>query len=154
VTLLETKTWREFCEHIGRPDLVPADETPADRLGTHGERARVYGAVLAEYCAAHTWEELLQLAKRTGIAVCPVAAPDDAVELEQVAARELIVAMEHPIEGRIPQLANPLWRAGLARKTHTPAPALSQHTREILEALGYRSADIERLKATGAIGEH
>ena len=151
ITLLETKAWREFCAHIGRPDLVSAEETPADRLGSHGERAPAYRAALAEYCAGHTFEELMQQMERTGIAICPVAAPQDAVALPQVAAREMIGRVDHPDEGRIPQFVNPLWRAGLVRKHHLPAPALGQHSREILQALGYSDDEIGALRSRRVI---
>jgi CoA:oxalate CoA-transferase len=147
ITLLETKAWREFCAHIGRPDLVSADETPADRLGSHGERAPVYRAALAQYCASQTRDELMQQMERTGIAICPVASPDEAVKLSHVAARDMVGQVDHPSDGRIPQFVNPLWRAGLVRKHHLPAPGLGEHTDEILQALGYSPAEIARLAA-------
>jgi crotonobetainyl-CoA:carnitine CoA-transferase CaiB-like acyl-CoA transferase len=147
ITLLETKAWREFCAHIGRPDLVSAEETPADRLGNHGERAPAYRTALAEYCSTQTWDELMRQMERTGIAICPVASPADAVSLSHVAARDMVGRVEHPDEGAIPQFVNPLWRAGLARKHHLPAPALGQHTREILQTLGYSSSEISRLSS-------
>lgn len=145
ITLLETKAWREFCAHIGRPDLVSAEETPADRLGTHGERAPAYREALARYCATQTWDELMQQMQRTGIAICPVASPQDAVDLDHVAAREMVGRVDHPVDGRIPQFVNPLWRAGLARKQHLPAPQLGEHTHDILQALGYSAEEIARL---------
>ncbi|MGH8665263.1 MAG: CaiB/BaiF CoA transferase family protein [Burkholderiales bacterium] len=147
ITLLEAKAWREFCAHIGRPDLVSAEETPADRLGNHGERAPAYRAALAEYCGTQTWDELMRQMEQTGIAICPVAAPADAVGLAHVDARDMVGRIEHPVEGSIPQFLNPLWRAGLARKHHRPAPALGEHTREILQTLGYSSSEISRLSS-------
>ena len=119
--------------------------TPADRLGNHGERAPAYRAALAEYCSTQTWDELMRQMERTGMAICPVASPADAVSLAHVAARDMVERIEHPDEGEIPQFVNPLWRSGLARKQHLPAPALGQHTHEILQSLGYSSAEISRL---------
>lgn len=153
ITLLETKAWREFCTHIGRPDLVSADETPADRLGNHGERAAAYRDALAQYCASQTWEELMRQAERTGIAICPVASPVDAVNLGHVAARDMLGRVEHPSEGTIPQLVNPLWRAGLARKQHLPAPRLGEHSHEILKMLGYPPAEISRLTTSEVVAQ-
>lgn len=147
VTLLETKIWREFCAAIGRPDLVPNNESLADRLSSHGEQHNMYRDALREFCAARTFDELMRQAEHTGIAICPVCAPDEAVALAHVEAREAIVYMDHPIEGRIPQLANPLWRAGLARKTNRPAPRLGEHTAEILAMLGYSALEIAALYA-------
>jgi CoA:oxalate CoA-transferase len=151
VTLLEAKAWREFCEYIGRPDLVSPEETPSDRLGTHGSRAPLYRTALAEYCAAHTWSELLEIARASGIALCPIADPQDAVRLEHVAVREMLVAADDPREGRIAHLVNPLWRAGLARKQPLPAPALGQHTRAVLRMLGYPDDAIDRLRDGGVV---
>jgi crotonobetainyl-CoA:carnitine CoA-transferase CaiB-like acyl-CoA transferase len=153
ITLLETKAWREFCEYIGRPDLVSADETPADRLGNHGSHAPRYRAALAEYCAAHTCAELLEVARHSGIAVCPVAHPEDAVGLDHVAEREMILHVDDPREGPIPQLVNPLSRAGLAHKQRMPAPALGQHTRAVLQMLGFSPHEIVRLRDTGVVEE-
>ncbi len=146
VTLLETKAWREFCAHIGRPDLVSEDETPADRLSAHGERHGVYRDALAEYCRSYTWSEIMHHMEQTGIAICPVCTPDEAVALPHVAARNVINQIDHPIEGRIPHLVNPLARAGLARHSHRPAPGLGEHAEEILLALGYSRGQVSELR--------
>ncbi len=149
VSLLETKAWREFCETIGRPDLVSADETIADRLSAHGERHGDYRGALARYCASYTWAEIMQHMERTGIAICPVTTPDEAVALAHVAARGAIDTFEHPVEGRIPYLVNPLARAGLAPQSPRPAPQLGEHAEEILLAHGYtreQIADLRRQK--------
>lgn len=137
VSLLETKAWREFCESISRLNLVSEDETPADRLSAHGERHGVYRDALAAYCKSYSWAEIMRHMEQTGIAICPVCTPDEAVALPHVAARNLINQIDHPVEGRIPHLVNPLTRAGLARHAHRPAPELGEHTEEILLALGY-----------------
>ncbi len=149
VSLLETKAWREFCDAIGRPDLVSPDETPAERLSSHGERRVAYHDAIARYCSEHTWDELMQKMQRTGIAVCPVASSADALALAHVEQREMVTTVDHPGEGSIPQFVNPLWRAGLSLKHHEPAPELGQHTREVLEALGYSAGEITQLTTEG-----
>ena len=151
VTLLETKAWREFCAHIGSPDLVSEDETPADRLSAHGERHGVYRDALAEYCRSHTWAEIMHQMEQTGIAICPVCTPDEAVALPHVAARNVINQIDHPVEGRIPHLVNPLAPAGLARRSHRPAPGLGEHAEEILLALGYSKGQVSELRRNKVI---
>jgi CoA:oxalate CoA-transferase len=151
VSLLETKAWREFCRGIGRPDLVSDDETPADRLGSHGERGVLYRQAVATYCASHSWAEIMEHMERTGIAICPVCTPAEAAALPHVAARGLIDTIEHPVEGPIPQLVNPLARAGLALRKHRPAPDLGEHTEEILRGIGYSPAQIGEFRKINAV---
>jgi CoA:oxalate CoA-transferase len=150
VTLLETKIWCEFCESIGRPDLVSPDEVASDRLTTHGERGPTYRNALKEYCASHTWEEIMRHMEKTGIAVAPVCSPQEAMDLPHVGARRAVKYIEHPVEGRIPYFVSPFARAGLARERHMPGPAVGEHTEEILRELGYSGEDLTRLTALTA----
>lgn len=145
VSLLETKAWREFCDAIGRPDLVSEDETPEHRLSAHGERHALYRNALREYCASYTWEEIMRHMNETGIAICPVCTPEEALELRHVAARNLVGEIEHPLEGRIPYLVNPLARAGLTREVPHPAPDLGEQTEDILDELGYSAEEVSEL---------
>lgn len=152
ITLLETKAWREFCAEIGRPDLVADDETLADRLTTHGDRHVHYRQAVASFCASHTLDAIMHRMQRVGIAICAVATPYEAVDLDHVVARRMMDAMPHPTEGEIPQIVNPLARAGLARRSHTPAPALGEHCMEVLASLGYAPAEANALVAAGVVG--
>ena len=151
VSLLEAKAWKEFCESIGRPDLIAGDETAADRLTAHGPRQALYREALAQYCAARTLAEIEADAERIGIAILPVYTPDEALQHAHVGARGNVQFIDHPIEGRIPHFVNPLARAGLSRATHDPAPDLGQHADEILAELGYSAAETDRLRAAGVI---
>ena len=146
VSLLEAKAWREFCAAIGRPELIDANETPADRLTTHGEREAPYRAAIGRYCAEHSWAQIMLHMETTGIAICPVCTPDEAVALSHVAERGLIDYSQHPVEGRVPHLVNPLARAGLAHPARRPAPALGEHADDILNELGYTRNEIAELR--------
>ena len=149
VSLLEATAWVEFCNHIKRPDLISQDESAEDRLSAHGERSAGYRAALEEYCSARTQDQITREMDAAGIAICAVARPEDALQLPQVKARGMLDFIDHPTEGRIPQLTNPLWRAGLARRQSAPAPTLGGHTRNILSELGYSTAEIDALITSG-----
>ena len=151
VSLLEAKAWKEFCESIGRPDLIAHDETPADRLTAHGARGERYREALTQYCAGRTLAEIEADAERTGIAILPIYTPDEALRHPQVAARGNVAFVEHPLEGRIPHFVNPLARAGLSRARHDPAPDLGEHSEEIRAGIGYSADESARLRAEGVI---
>ena len=150
VSLLETKAWREFCAAIGRLDLVSEDETPEHRLSGHGERHALYRNALKEYCASRTWEEIMRHMNESGIAICPVCTPEEALKLPHVAARSLVSQFDHPLEGPIPYFVNPLARAGLARGVPRPAPDLGEQTEDILHELGYSPKQVAELLAQRA----
>ena len=151
VALLEASSWRNLCAAIGRPDLVPENETLADRLSTHPTHGAAFRQALTDFCASHDWAEIMQRLEETGIAIAPICTPDEAVGLGQVAARGLINEIDHPVEGKMQHLVNPLALSGLARAAHAPAPDLGEHTDAILREHGYDAAAIAALRAAGAI---
>jgi len=151
VTLLETKSWREFCRLVDRPDLVSEDESLSARLSTHGEQSEQYRQALADYCAAHTWDELMRRMEETGIAICPVCTPEQALALPHVRARGMVDTVDDPAEGRIPRLVSPLARAGLVNAAWRPAPGLGEHADEVLAEFDYSAGQIGALRQAGVI---
>jgi crotonobetainyl-CoA:carnitine CoA-transferase CaiB-like acyl-CoA transferase len=127
VSLLEAHIWKSFCDVIGRPDLVDAEEGPEHRHTVHGDRAATYRRAIAEFCLSKPRDELVRWMIERNVPILPVHTPDEAVQSEHVAARQLIEWLAHPDEGRIPILANPLNRSGLTQSGRRPAPALGQH---------------------------
>lgn len=136
VSLLELKFWRMFCQAIGRPDLVDESEGPEARLTDHGEKGEVYRQAVAGHCLAHPRDELVRRMQALGIPVFPVYAPDEALADPIVRERGMLEEIEHPLDGRIPQLGNPLSSAGLAQTRRSAAPELGADNDEVLSKLG------------------
>ena len=151
VSLLEAVQWRQFCEFIERPDLIHEDEGPEDRHTTHGDRAPIYREAIESYCKAHTRDSLLAKMEAEQIPVCAIFTPDEALADENVAARGLVEYVDHPVDGRIPHLTNPLDRTGLTGGTRRPAPGLGENGEAILTELGYSEAERKALREKGAV---
>jgi crotonobetainyl-CoA:carnitine CoA-transferase CaiB-like acyl-CoA transferase len=145
VALLEAKAWAEFANHIDRPDLIDENEGPEARHSDHGERGDLYRAALTEFCLGHTRDEIEQFFQDTNIPISPLFSPADMINSVYVKERGLLREYDHPVEGRIPQLVNPLTNSGIGDREHRPAPETGQDTDAILSELGYDESERNRL---------
>jgi crotonobetainyl-CoA:carnitine CoA-transferase CaiB-like acyl-CoA transferase len=130
VCLLETRTWERFCQFIGRPDLI-YEETLADRHTSHGDRAGTFREVIGQLCLAHDRDALVARMVEADIPICPIYSPDEALASPEAKGRGLVRMAEHPLDGPIPQILDPLTRAGLADPQRRMAPGLGEHGAEI-----------------------
>ena len=93
------------------------------------------------------WETLL--GERVPCAAA--RAVEDMFDHPQVEAEGILATFEHPRIGKYRALAHPIDAGG--GPPPVAAPALGQHSREILTGLGYADHEIERLCRAGAVGE-
>jgi hypothetical protein len=64
-----------------------------------------------------------------------------------------VVELEQPRIGTVRQLGVPVKLSRMPGPVHAPAPALGEHTRELLAEAGYGDAEIDELIASGAAAE-
>jgi crotonobetainyl-CoA:carnitine CoA-transferase CaiB-like acyl-CoA transferase len=132
VSLLEMRTWHVFCRFINRPDLI-YDEHWADRHSTHGERAELFKQAILNFCKSDDRDSLVARCLEAGIPICPVYDADETVTSTEAKARDLIGFLEHPVDGPIPYVRDPLERAGLSNPSRHHAPSLGEHDAELRE---------------------
>jgi len=133
--------------------LELADVTHDPRFAGFGDRLAHKDAllpVLAARFAERTTDDWL--ARLRGRVPCaPVNTVAEALEDEQVRAREMIVEVKHPAFGVLREVASPVKTAGTPPPTR--APGLGEHTDEILrDVLEYDPTRIAALRASGALG--
>jgi crotonobetainyl-CoA:carnitine CoA-transferase CaiB-like acyl-CoA transferase len=143
------KFWTRLVEIMGLPELV---RDP--RFGSFPDRLRHKDAlipVLREQFQTKTTAEWLALL-RGHVPCAPVNSVSEALQDEQVLAREMIVEVEHPQFGTIREVATPIRTEGVVTRP-APAPGLGEHTDSILrEVLSYGDRTIDALRSKGAIG--
>jgi CoA:oxalate CoA-transferase len=151
VSLLETRIWAHFCRHIGRPDLLSEDEGPEHRHTAHGEYAIAYRQAIAQFCASKPRDALCAEMEQYNIPICPVYTPEEALTQPHVTARGLVRQVEHPNEGPMALLANPLSLSGLTLEGRRPAPTLGGDNHDILTELGYSDVEQQNLRMQAVI---
>jgi formyl-CoA transferase/CoA:oxalate CoA-transferase len=141
--------WRRFTAATGLGDLTddPRYATNPDRVRNRDTlRPRIEAALAARTSAE--WTELLGAA---GVPAGPVATVPEALEHPQVAAREMVVELEHPVAGKLKTLGSPLKLSGNPASIRCPPPTLGQHTDEVLAELGMNAQEIVSLREKGIV---
>lgn len=144
VLIYNDKHWHSFFAAIGEPDRM-ADE----RFATHSARAANIDAVYAEVGrlmqqrTTAQWRDLLDAADVPNM---PVNSPRDLLLDPQHQATGFIRAVNHPTEGVLRTAGTPThWSGSQPPAEASPAPRLGEHTREVLQELGYSQAQISEL---------
>jgi crotonobetainyl-CoA:carnitine CoA-transferase CaiB-like acyl-CoA transferase len=126
----------------------PRFRTNTDRV-RHAEECE---APIAEFIAARTLDENMQVFAAAEVTAAPVYDIDQFLADRHVVEREIVVDVPDQQTGRlvmhniIPRLSDTPGRLRM------PAPGLGEHTAEILGQLGIDAAALDRLAADGVIG--
>jgi formyl-CoA transferase/CoA:oxalate CoA-transferase len=141
--------WRRFTAATGLDELTddPRYATNPDRV-RHRDTLipRIAKALAARGCAE--WTDLLS---KAGVPAGPVNTVPAALDQPQVAAREMVVEIEHPAAGKLKTLGSPIKLSAQPASIRRPPPALGQHTDEILADAGYTAAEVTRLREAGVV---
>ena len=141
--------WLKLTELIELPHLATDRRfsTFSDRYTNRIELLEI----LSQRFLQKTGREWLDLFKGK-VPSGPVNTIGQALEDEQVLARNLILDVQHPNYGPIRQVGSPIATEG-SNEAVTPGPALGEHTDEVLaELLLLEQGEIDGLRSRGAIG--
>jgi|DewCreStandDraft_5_1066085.scaffolds.fasta_scaffold01759_11 crotonobetainyl-CoA:carnitine CoA-transferase CaiB-like acyl-CoA transferase len=143
------RQWQRLCEAMGRPDLAQDPELSGGHARSR-QRERVREAITA-WTSARTKREVVQALG--GIVPCgPVNTVEDIFQDEHMARREMLVQVEHPgVPSPTTIVGVPIKLTETPGKVRARAPLLGEHTRPVLQELGYSDEEIEALERAGVI---
>jgi alpha-methylacyl-CoA racemase len=138
---LEPKFWQRFCKAVDREDLIQHQfEAPG---------SEVHKAV-AEIFRTRTRDEWKAFNDEHDAMIEPILDLDETLESELVKEREMVVSYEQPGFGEVKQLGFPIKLSRTPASIERPAPALGEHTAELLTEAGYSAEEIQALEESGA----
>ena len=144
VGALEPWFWANLCRRLGREDLIPKQFAG----GPEGEAVRAELAAIFRTRSRDEWAAELMGADTC---VAPVKDLGEALADPQIQARQMVIEVEDPRYGRVRQVGFPVkFSATPGRVRHLGGP-LGADTDAILRELGYSAAEVEGLRAAGAI---
>lgn len=143
------RLWRTFCEllDLGGICTHPDYATNPKRVENRDSLFPVIQEVIQEQDSAH-W---LALFEKHGIPAGPILSVMEALTHPQAVAREMVPTLPHPSLGPIRQVGVPIKFSDTPGGPESPPPRLGEHTEEILSSLGFSGAEIQAMRASGAI---
>lgn len=139
--------WRRFCAVAG----IGVD----DRFATNRQRVSDYAALkqmLNALLATRTRGQWIEQLKAAGVPCGAVRNLQELFSDPQLAAREMVVAVEHATAGAQRVVGTPLKFSAAPSTIRTAPPTLGQHTDAVLSAdLHYSAPQIAALRAEGVI---
>jgi crotonobetainyl-CoA:carnitine CoA-transferase CaiB-like acyl-CoA transferase len=124
--------WRRFCAAVERPELAddPRFASSAARVRNRGELDRLLAAVFATRPVAH-WDAAMRAHR---VPAAPPASVGEAVE--RARRRGQVVDLPAGAYGILPTVAAPFLFDGERPAPTASAPALGEHTSEVLREIG------------------
>ncbi|HEY2708064.1 MAG TPA: CaiB/BaiF CoA-transferase family protein [Caulobacteraceae bacterium] len=144
-----TAQWLHLCEAAGRPDWAE-NPTWASRGSRTADREGINAAISEETRKRPSawWVAALEDA---GVPCGPILSIDQMFADPQVQHLGMAEPFEHPRQGPTHMVASPINLEGLETGVHSLAPLTPGDTDAVLAEIGYAPAQIEAMRAEGAI---
>jgi crotonobetainyl-CoA:carnitine CoA-transferase CaiB-like acyl-CoA transferase len=141
---LEEKFWKNLCQALGREDVI------AHQYATGSQGDEVVSQLEKVFLTKtrDEWVEYLE-----GFEIChgPVNDFRETFSDPQILHREMVLEVDHPTEGRVKQVGFPIKCSETPGRVRLPSPGYGEHTKEVLQELGYTDGKIEALEKSGVI---
>ncbi|MEE9324728.1 MAG: CoA transferase [Dehalococcoidia bacterium] len=141
--------WADTCKALGLEELITDP-----RFDTHERRVRNSKEAIALIDATiltKDRDEWATIFDQHNLVWAPAASIKEIIQDPQAWDNDYFVEMDHPSGKPLKLIAAPFQLTKTPSEVKTSCPELGQHTREVLETLGYRGDEIEGLKAQKVI---
>jgi formyl-CoA transferase len=142
------KLWEKLCTLMDRRELLQDERfsTISLRLANRAALQEELERTFRERPKEH-WVEALLAA---GLPAGPILTYPEAFESEHGKARRMRMEIDHPIEGKVPNIGFAVKLSGTPQQVRRHPPLLGEHTREVLGELGIGPEEQAQLQAQGA----
>jgi|RhiMetdeSRZDD1v2_1073273.scaffolds.fasta_scaffold83656_2 crotonobetainyl-CoA:carnitine CoA-transferase CaiB-like acyl-CoA transferase len=147
----DERRWPDLAACLERSDLA-ADPRFAT-IESRRANARTLIAILDDVFVRKDWAEWRAALERSGIAFGVVGTLDDVVGDRQMVDSGALVPIEDPRAGATLTVSSPFEIDGQPKTKPSLAPAVGEHTTEVLREAGFTESEIERLLRTGVVAQ-
>ena len=149
IAAITEQQWTNLLIAVGREELLadPRFATTEARL----KNLNAFRDEISRSGAQYATEELIERLGAAEVPCGPILRPAEVPDEPQVIANQTLVTSEHPTLGRIREPRPPARFDATPSEIQRPAPALGEHTSEVLASLGRSDDQIVALRESGAV---
>jgi formyl-CoA transferase len=137
--------WRRLCKVLGREDLLEDARFKTGKARAADDAALV--AILEHAFATKPVAAWLKGLEEAGVPCAPQTRLEEMASDPHYMANDLIVAHQHPVHGRVTELAEAIKLHDTPGKVFRPALLLGEYTDEVLKGLGYTPQQVADFRA-------
>jgi crotonobetainyl-CoA:carnitine CoA-transferase CaiB-like acyl-CoA transferase len=141
--------WAKVCGALGIEELI--NDPKFSTFNARSANRRELVAIFDNIFAGKTRQEWMNILEEHGCIFTPVQDINEVVEDPQLTANNYIINIEHPLYGALKTMGFPWDFSETPASWKRKAPALGEHTEEVLLEIGYSSEEIGGLKEKGVI---
>lgn len=142
------KLWRLLCETLDRHELI--DDPRFKDIPARLAHREVLIEELEKTFTTRSSEEWVSTLLAVGIPAGTMYTYPEAFESEHGRHRQMRLEIDHPVEGKVPNIGFAVKLSGTPQQVRRHPPLLGEHTQEILDELGVTGKAAEELRARGA----
>ena len=142
--------WMGMCRALNMEELIEDERfsTSSARVINAEERKQITGAEIKKWNS----EDILERFQAEGVPSAPLLDRMELMNHEQIVANQTILRKDYEGFGEVRQAKPAAFFENTPSEIQRPAPKLGEHTREILEDLGFSETDINKMIMKKHIG--
>ncbi len=138
--------WENFCRAIGHPELARFARRPDQFVRAANAEEEAARRAIEAIIGTRDRDEWFDLLVRADVCVGKVYDVEEMARDPQIAHRQMIVEVDHPVHGKIKQFGVALKMSETPGSVRTAAPYRGEHTDEALRVLGLSAEEIRALR--------
>jgi crotonobetainyl-CoA:carnitine CoA-transferase CaiB-like acyl-CoA transferase len=147
ISIMQDKHWRDFARNIDRADLLEDPRFATAELREINRIARL--EAIQDAISVFTVEDVLARMEKADVPHARVLTRTEMRQHPQIKANRTIIEYDHPIAGKLRQARHAAIFSKTPASVRRGAPALGEHTREVLLEFEVDQALIDAVAPTG-----
>ncbi len=144
ITCSRDSAFYSLCRAMGREDMI--EDPKFAKAEARRQNKEELLAEITEFTRRYTLEQCEEILNQNGVPNGRINTMTMICGDPQIAARNMIVEVEHPVAGKYRMAGNPIKFSEMPETVYGPAPMLGQHTHEVLEEyLGLSGGEVDAL---------